>query len=811
MFTVRLLSKLHLALSAALALLLATSPVSAQSASVKRFFAEYCNDCHSGETPDGGLNLETLTANLAEPAVFAKWERTFDRVVSGEMPPRESDQPTAAVRNGFTQSLKDALTRAHQTTKGTVLRRLNRREYQNTLNDLFGTNLDLVTRLPADGRSHEFDNVGEALGISMVQLRQYLDCAEDVLDAAIVKSIAPPESTVIKASYADTRGVEQFLDKVWLRLDDGAVVFYKAFGYPSGMLREANVRSDGWYRIRVTGYAYQSDKPITFSIGGTTFTRGAEQPTFGYFSMPPGKPTTVDVLAWMPARYMVDVTPYGLTDRDNEIRKNGVRSYKGPGLAVQHVEVEGPITTGFPTHGHKLIFDGLQRNEILPRNPSDRQKSWYVPKFEIATQNPDRDAEQVLVRVASRAFRRPATAADVAPYLDLFNAERQKDATFEEALRTAVTAILCAPEFLYLKENAGPLDDYALAARLSYFLTRSLPDADLLKAAEAGRLASDREVLFAQTERLLKHPHSERFITDFTDAWLNLREIEFTNPDSQLFPEFDPFLQFSMVDETRSFFRELIDRNLSVVNVVRSDFAMLNSRLADHYDIDGVTGPELRPVSLPSDSVRGGFLTQASVLKVSANGTNTSPVVRGIWVMERILGQTPPPPPAGVPGVEPDIRGASTLRELLDKHRDLDTCRACHQLIDPPGFALESFNPIGGWRDRYRSLGEGDRVETEVNGQRVRYRLGPPVDATGSLPDGRPFDGFRDFRNLLAAAPDTLTRSLATKLLTFATGREMGFSDREEITRIVAESAKTNHGIRDLIRLVVSSEIFRSK
>jgi len=796
---------------AGLAVFLTTSSATAQSASVKRFFAEFCNDCHSGGTPDGGLNLESLTDNLGEPAVFARWERIYDRVVSGEMPPEDSDQPAAEVRDGFVRSLRDVLTKAHETSKGTVLRRLNRREYENTLNDLFGANLDLASRLPADGRSHEFDNVGESLSISMVQLRQYLRCAEDVLDEAIVKSIAPPESQVIKASYADSRDAERFLDKVWLKLDDGAVVFYRAFGYPSGMLREANVRTDGWYKIRVTGYAHQSDEPITFSIGGTTFARGAEKPTFGYFSMPPGKPTTVEVLAWMPARYMVDVTPYGLIDRDNEIRKNGVRDYKGPGLAVQQVEVEGPITKEFPTRGHKLIFDGLQRTEVLPRNPNDRRKPWYVPKFEIDTQNPERDAEQVLVRIASRAFRRPAEAADVAPYLDLFNAERQKESTFEDALRTAITAILCAPEFLYLQENPGTLDDYALAARLSYFLTRTLPDDELLQVAESGRLAGDREVLLAQAERLLKHPHSSRFIDDFTNAWLNLREIEFTNPDRQLFPEFDQFLQFSMLDESRAFFRELINRNLSVVNVVKSDFAMLNNRLAEHYGIAGVTGPELRPVSLPVGSVRGGFLTQSSVLKVSANGTNTSPVVRGIWVMERILGQTPPPPPAGVPGVEPDIRGASTLRELLDKHRDLDTCRACHQVIDPPGFALESFNPIGGWRDRYRSLGEGERIETEVNGQRVRYRLGPPVDATGELLDGRSFDGFRTFRDLIAADPDTLTRSLASKLLTFATGREMGFSDRQQVERIVSESARQGYGIRDLILQVVASDAFRSK
>ncbi|HRX77430.1 MAG TPA: DUF1588 domain-containing protein, partial [Pirellulaceae bacterium] len=203
--------------------------------------------------------------------------------------------------------------------------------------------------------------------------------------------------------------------------------------------------------------------------------------------------------------------------------------------------------------------------------------------------------------------------------------------------------------------------------------------------------------------------------------------------------------------------------------------------------------------------------SQASILKVSANGTNTSPVVRGVWVMERILGQAPPPPPAGVGGVEPDIRGAKTLRELLDKHRDLDTCRSCHQMIDPPGFALESFNPVGGWRDRFRSTGEGERINLEVRGNKVRYKLGLEVDASGELPDGREFSGFLAFRELLAEQEDLLAKALATKLLIFATGREMGFSDRAEIERIVRESAAKGHGVRELIHLVVMSEAFRFK
>ncbi|MDX1944519.1 MAG: DUF1592 domain-containing protein [Pirellulaceae bacterium] len=819
----RRLSPLCSAMRLAVGLLLVCSAASAaESPMVAKFVTQHCADCHVGATAEGGLDLAALDHDLTDVARFARWERVYDRVRTGEMPPPDAPQPTAADRSALLAELGARLTAAHAAQKGTVLRRLNRREYENTLNDLFGTNLRLADRLPPDGRSHEFDNVGEALGISLVQMQRYLQGIEAVLDEATQKTLGPPEVKTVTASYAKTQGAEQWLGKIWLLRDDGAVVFFRATGYPSGMLREANVQRDGWYKIRVTGYAFQSEKPVTFSLGAQTFARGVEQPTFGYYSFPPGEPTTIEIKAWVPARYMIDVTPQGLFDRENVIQKKGAAGYMGPGLAVQSIEVEGPLVEQFPSRGHQLVFAGLERSEIPPRNPADRQRSYYQPKFEIKSSDPAADARQALLRVASRAFRRPATDEQIAPYLALFESERTAGATFEEALRTAVAAIFCAPDFLYLRElprtaaskaaaaESFWLDDYSLATRLAYFLSRSAPDDELLAAAAGGKLSSDRAELLRQTERLLADPRSARFVTDFTDAWLNLREIEFTNPDGVLYPEFDRYLQFSLLDETRLYFRKLIDDNLGISHLVKSDFAILNERLAEHYGIAGVAGPHMRVVPLAGESVRGGLLAQGSVLKVSANGTNTSPVVRGVWVMDRLLAQPPQPPPPGIPGVEPDIRGASTLRELLDKHRNLDTCKGCHQKIDPPGFALESFDPIGGWRERFRSLGEGQKVDFDARGNRVRYKFGPPVDASGELA-GKKFAGFVEFRELLAQDEAALARALAIKLLTFGTGRELGFSDRPEIERIVAESAKTKHGVGDLLKLVVTSEIFRRK
>jgi len=577
------------------------------------------------------------------------------------------------------------------------------------------------------------------------------------------------------------------------------------------MLRGANISGpSGRYKVRVTGYAYQSEKPITFSIGATTFARGAEKPTFGYYAMPPGKPTTIELEAWIENRYMIQIEPIGISDRDNEIRKNGTANYAGPGLAILHVELEGPLIEEFPSRGHRLVLDGLQRNEIEPRNPNDRKKRWYKPKFEIVSENPGLDVVPSLQRLASAAFRRPATRKEIAPYLALFESERNNGDTFENALRTAARALFCSPRFLYLQETAGQLDDHALAARLSYFLTRTTPDTTLLAAANAGNLANNRTEVLQQADRLLNDPRAERFRRDFTDAWLDLRSIEFTNPDRKLFPEFDAYLQYSMLRETRGFFATLLKENLSIANFIDSDFVFINDRLADHDGIPDGTGPAFRKVALPAGSPRGGIMAHASVLKVSANGTTTSPVVRGTWTLERILGTTPPPPPPAVPGVEPDIRGAETIRQLLDKHRNMASCKGCHQLIDPPGFALEAFNPIGGYRERYRSIGAGDRVNKEVNGRRVNYRLGLGVDASGEI-DGRAFADFSGFKSLVKSDQSRFAKCLTEKLLTFATGRELGFSDRGEVKRIVQELDKQGGVLRDLVKLIVQSEIFLTK
>ncbi len=801
----------------AFALASATSVLAAEwDTGLKPFLELHCYDCHGDGAKKGGLAMDELTYELDDPAVFAKWERIYDRALNGEMPPKKiKERPTVDELQNLKLRLEPVLASAHEKAKGTVLRRLNRREYQNAMNDLFGTDLKLEGMLPEDGRSHEFDVVGEALGVSMTHLQRYIEAAGLVFDAAVAKTTEAPQPKLIEAKFSEST-LKQVVGDRWVRAKDGAIVRFSEGGYPSGHLREGRIREPGLYRIRVTGYAYQSVDPLPVYFSAISYAPGSEKPILGFASFPPGKPTTIEKTGWLEPNQMLVVEPYGIRDADSYTRKKtgeSIHDYKGPGFAFLSATMEGPIIEEFPSRGHKLIFGNLVRREIEPSNPKDKEKSWYTPKFEIISEDESADAAKAIKRLAAYAFRRAVTDEDLAPYLALFKKERAKKESFESSLRTVFTALFSSPHFLYLREMPGRLDDLALANRLSLFLNRTLPERELLSLAFQSKLTNNPAALRKETERLLKHGRFDRFLTDFTESWLDLRDMDFTEPDKKLFPEFDRGLQRFMVEETEAFLRELIDSNLPSTNVVKSEFAMLNERLAGHYGVPGIRGVGIRKVKLPVDSPRGGFLSQGSVLKVTANGTNTSPVMRGVWVMERILGKTPTPPPPNIPGVEPDVRGAESLRDLLVKHRSMESCQGCHAKFDPLGFALESFNPIGGYREHYRSLGnhEHPKVNLMVKGRGVQYRQGPKVDGSGTFDGDVKFAGFAEFQNHLARQPEILTRTLAKKLLTFATGRELGFSDRAELERIVQESARTGYRVRDLIHLAISSKIFQSK
>lgn len=796
---------------AALSLLAFISPLKAALPAIQPFLDQHCMDCHDSDVKKGDLDLSALSTDGSNAAALKKWVRVFDRVAAGEMPPAKKPQPAHDERQGFMAALGADLTTKSAAQAGTVLRRLNRREYQNTINDLLGVKVNVIDALPEDGRAHGFDTIGEALSISGIQMQRYMEAAELALNAALFAD-QRPEKTVQRATLDSERNRRDAIGKHWLKREDGSIVVFNNGGFPSTVIPDLRTKASGTYKLRVTGYGYQIEEPAVFAlITGSFNFRNADNVTHSFHELPVGQPGTVEITLHLDQGKGIWISPQGLNGPDGHSpSKDGPDKYPGEGLALMSVELEGPFIDEWPPRGQTLLLGSATLRQLphgLPPSQAWRAKSPdFKHQYTVDSTDPVADSRRLLPAFISAAFRRPATTADAEPYLKLFDAEFAEGKDFLVAMRTAAMAVLCSPEFLFLKEPAGKLNDLQLAARLSYFLTRSAPDAELLAAK-----LTQTTVLRAQTERLLKSQTLERFVTDFTDSWLNLREIEFTTPDKQLYPEYDELLLDSMLRETRAFITELIQNNLGVANFIHSDFAMLNSRLARHYGISDVQGLALRKVKLPPDSRRGGVLTQASVLKVSANGTNTSPVVRGVFVMDRLLGQEPPPPPPGIPGVEPDIRGATTLRELLDKHRSSESCNGCHRVIDPPGFALENYDVIGGWRDNFRSIDQGEKVDLKIEGRRVRYRLGPPVDAAGELATGQKFAHLGELQQLLLARQDLVARCVTEKLLTFATGRTMGFSDRPKIDAIVTRSKENSHGLRELIHAVVQSEVFLRK
>jgi hypothetical protein len=382
-----------------------------------------------------------------------------------------------------------------------------------------------------------------------------------------------------------------------------------------------------------------------------------------------------------------------------------------------------------------------------------------------------------------------------------------------DALVTGYTAVLCSPGFLYLEEEPGLLTGSALANRLSYFLWNGPPDETLRSLAAKNKLRQP-DVLRTQVDRLLDHPNSSNFVNAFLDYWLDLRKLSETTPDQTLYPEYylDDLLLESALQETQLFVGRLIRNNLPARYLVASDFTMLNSHLARHYGLPPVEGVAMRQVSLPHDSVRGGLLTQASVLKITANGTTTSPVLRGAWIMERILGEPPPPPPTGVPAIEPDTRGATTIRQQLDKHRSIATCAACHSKIDPAGFALENFDVLGGWRGQYRSTDQGEPVKgIGKNGFAFTFRLSQPVDASGRLANGDEFRNVVDLKRLLLKDERKIARNFVGQMITYATGTPVRFADREEVERMLDATAAEGYKMRSLVHQIVQSSMFRNK
>ncbi|HZE97424.1 MAG TPA: DUF1592 domain-containing protein [Planctomycetota bacterium] len=840
------------------------------------FLEKHCVECHDAETRKGSLDLTALKADTANPETFARWVKVYDRVVAGEMPPKKKGAPPAAELQAFTAGMKTSLLaadRARLDAQGrTAVRRLTRGEYESTVRDLLALDgIPLESSLPSDGIANGFDKSSEALDLSHVNLSKYVEAADQILDMAIATAPKPP--AVIQMHISLAKHVGHILgngDAVLLQgkeldplyppageqghLDQGAHERMGSFsrGSTVGLFRHEDESFKpyfqdfaclypGRYKLKGSFWSFQWDKGKILPSRGTEAARlsivhyqddgrggGHPSTVLGYYDAPSMESKIHEVEVWLNTKDGIGFNTASLAPAANYSRKGRSLAFTGPAIAVDFLDVEGPIHDVWPPRSHQALFGDLPIVEFKPaEHPGVRAPRRVVLKqavvhcinrpdpakeiWTVQSANPTADADRLLAAFLPRAFRRPVDAAVRRKYVERVEVLLKAGDCFETAMRWAYRAALCSPDFLYHVEPAGKLDDFALANRLSYLAWNSMPDAVLSGLASTGKL-HDAKTLHAELERLLQDPRAERFVENFLGQWMKLRSIAANDPDNKLYPEFSAYLQDSMIGETQAYFRELISKNLGAGYLVKSDFAMLNEKLAVHYGIPGVKGSSIRRVALPPDCPRGPFLTQAAILKITANGTTTSPVPRGAFVMARFLGQPPEPPPPNVPAVEPDVRGAVTIREQLEKHRSFPGCANCHTKIDPPGWALESFDVIGGQRARYRTIGTGDNaprgsIDPFIG---IGFKLGPKVDASGSLPDGRPFAGILEFESMLADDSPRLLKNLAEQFARYAIGRDVAFCDRDDVARIVDRTRTQGGGIRTLMHELIDSPMFRT-
>lgn len=777
---------------------------------VRNFVRQNCIDCHGPDVQMGSLNLDALPRRLSEPRVLRTWTKVFDKVSSGLMPPPDEPRPQPKDVRIFSSTISKQLhaaSLARQQQEGRVfLRRLNRTEYETTLRDLLGTQVSVRDLLPEDGKAAGFDNVSEALDVSAVHLLKYQEAAEKAVRSVVPHRQPMPlkDCRTGREIVESSRLLKAYVDKSVRFEGDKLVMFVRP--YSSVSCGTTGVTSPGRYRVKASlSTIGAGNRSLPVGLTRHSYKRRFENNDARVHDVPPGRTIVISDEFELQSRESVRLAPWDLpSPRDLERRDVlPLTEYNGPGVVLEWIEIEGPLDE-FPPVGYRRLFGDVLLKSTKRGAP-----------LQIMSQEPRKDAERLIRSLLPVAFRRPVDESLVKYFVTLAHQQLDLGESFEDAMTVAYTAVFSSPNFLYLYEPVSQnpkrptqLDDYAVASRLSYFLWSSLPDAELYRLAANGKLR-DPKTLRAQVERMLGDPRAQRFTDNFAGQWLSLRDMNATSPDPRVYGEFDDFLFWSMPRETQLFFDEVLSRDLPISEFVSSDWTFLNQRLAQHYGIQGISGGELRKVTLPPGSHRGGVLTQAAILKVTADGSRTSPVLRGVWVLEHILGHHPPPPPADVPDFEPDVRGATTIREQLDKHRTIKSCAACHNHIDPPGFALESFDPIGGWRNFYRSSSR-TRVELANYPGRMVNR-GSDVEPSGETAEGAPFQDIDEYKQIILKDKDQLARNLARKLLTYSTGAEIQFADREVVEQLVAKSRANGYGFRSLIHDVVLSRPFLSK
>ncbi len=728
------------------------------------FLNKYCIECHRGEKAKGGLTLEGYVSEAHARKDRKNWLAVQHIIAAGEMPPPRSKgpKPTKDEKEFIIAWIQNVLTHVDcspNTVKDpgrVTIRRLNRAEYNNTIRDLCGVDFKPAADFPADDVGYGFDNIGDVLSFQPILLEKYLAAADKILDKALKrptpitsdKQLFRPQNIQVLPRSAKTRDPRPRI----------------AFTTAGQAFLRFNFRAEGEYRIHFNAWGTKvggSFPRATIRVGEKdvkTFTIEADR----------GKPKGYEVSAVFRSGEQPVKIAFINPFQDKESKKS--REF-----GVTTIEIEGPFKPVPP-----------------PESESVRLLLVARPGSGLA----DRAAaEKVLGNFARRAYRRPVKPDEVARLVKLFDIATRQGEPFVQALKLPMKAVLVSPHFLYRIEEdpkdpsaVRTINDFELATRLSYFLWSTMPDEKLFELASRGELRKPG-VLETQVKRMLRDPKARSLAENFAGQWLELRKLKALAPDKGYYPAWDEELRNAMAREGEVFFEHVVREDLPITDFIDANYTFVNERLARHYHIEGVSGPEFRLVKL-RDSRRGGVITMASTMTITSNPTRTSPVKRGKWILENILGTPPPPPAPDVPELPPTGQLKGTLRQQMEQHRADPKCAVCHAKLDPLGFGLENFDGVGGWR-------------TKDNKQ--------PIDATGELPGGIRFSGPAQLRKVLVGKVDLFRTCFAEKLLTFALGRGLEYYDKCALDGIVGASKSSGDRFSAVVLAIVKSDPFQKR
>jgi hypothetical protein len=806
---------------------------------VQPFFQTYCIKCHGPEKSKGELTLQSLGGDLSQGQDLEHWESILEMLDFGEMPPIDEPQPKAeeveAVKQWIDSGMRSYVQKASQETPEQKTRRLTNVEYENTLSELLGFEVKVIDELPKDPEhQYHFNNTAELMRIGPEQLDRYLEIARKVMKGAIVDS-ETPEPYKVRHEWSPT-GTERGLGQDEVTAFGGPRHFSNGIGL-SGIPRH------GEYRIRLSASAIlppgHTETPLRLNMGayqgGDHNQKASRDVGTVYLTNTPDEPKIIEFRGRIENHpYSTELETKGvnqgktidkmtlrtLVDYDDGTFNDGrhyafTRQMTMPRAAINWIEFEVPVIDVWPPKHHTdILFESPLRETDEPA---------YV--------------RAVLERFMSRAYRRPATDQDVERFANIYHLVRPSVKTLEEAMRETLAMVLVAPRFLYHTESAAATDEhYSMASRLSYFLWASMPDQELFDLAAAKRL-NDPKVIEQQVLRMLEDERSTKFIQDFTVQWLSIEKMLTVPINPQLFPRFlfrrhigetagteVPYrvsVRDYMIQETVGFVGYLISENKSVLNVVDSDFAILNERLAAHYGVEGVKGMKMRPVSIKREHHLGGLLTNGSVLIGNATGTAPHPIYRAVWLREAILGDTVAPPPAEVPALSDSagesLEKAVSIAQLLAKHRTVESCNDCHFRLDPWGIAFENYNAIGRYQPmvpkdgtHVRDFSSQDHVNLAGYQAYLKSINVVDVHAKARVPHGPEVDGMPDLKDyLLKERKDDIAKNMIRQLLTYGIGRHLTYRDRFAVDELFEVAEADNFGMRDIIVSICKSDVFR--